>query len=261
MRQSGGCKLLSGSSVVFVAASTRCFPEVDFWQALTLISDLEFDKVEIFLDEEGSLKASDVVAAPEDFYAELREKTRLSPVALTLAQEMEGDAFTSLCKLSKTMRITQINIPSAPMGTPFNSEIDRLKSLVKTALTEGVRVAIRTQAGRLTGDAHTAAELCQSVEGLGIAFDPSYFLGEERFEQTLELVTEKTSHVFLRDSTIEQLQVQVGLGEVDYARLISQLEKFRYDRALSVELLPDQMDREQRTLELRKLRMLIDSLL
>lgn len=246
---------------MFVAASTRCFSDVDFWQALSLITDLEYDKVDIYLDENGSLKPSYVSSQPDEFYSELREKTRLSPISMTLAHEIEISQFTSLCKLAKTMRITQINVPSAVVGTPFNSEIDRLKELVKTALTEGVRVAIRTEAGRLSGDAHTAAELCDAVEGLGLAFDPSYYLGEERFEATLDLIKHHPSHIFLRDSTQNQLQVQVGLGEVDYARLISHLEKHRYDRALSIELLPDQMDKEQRTLELRKLRMLIDSLL
>lgn len=246
---------------MFVSASTRCFSALDFWQALTLITDLEFDKVEIYLDEQGNLKPSDVTAAPSDFYAELREKTRLSPVALTLAHEVDGQQFQSLAQLAKSMRVTQINVPSDVVGTPFNSEIDRLKELVKTAAVQGVRVAIRTEAGKLSADAHTAVELCQAVEGLGIGFDPSYFLGEPRFENTLELVSEHTSHVFLRDSTVEQVQVQVGLGEVDYGRLVSQLQKYRYERALSVELLPDQMDHQQRTLELRKLRMLLDSLL
>lgn len=234
---------------------------MDFWQALTLINDLEFDKVELFLDENGSLKPSLVTSSPEAFYAELREKTRLSPVAFTLAHDIETEQFTELCKLSKMMRVTQLNVPSSPVGTPFNLEIDRLKMLVKSASVEGLRVAIRTEAGRLSADAHTAVELCQSVDGLGLAFDPSYFLGQDRFETTLELVAKHTIHVFLRDSTPQQVQVQVGLGDVDYGRLISQLEKFRYDRCLSVELLPDQMDKQQRTLELRKLRMLIDSLL
>lgn len=246
---------------MFVAASTRCFSGMDFWQALALIADLEFDKVEIYLDEAGTLKSSELLSAPEEFYAKYRENTRLSPIAFTLAQDVDPPAFAELCKLSKLLRVTQVNVVSDVVGTPFNSEIDRLKQLVLTASSEGVRVAIRTESGRLSADAHTAVELCQAVKGLGIAFDPSYFLANEKFEPTIELVSRYTSHVFLRDSTPEQVQVQVGLGEIDYGRLISQLEKHRYDRSLTVELLPDQMDQQQRTLELRKLRMLLDSLL
>ena len=53
----------------------------------------------------------------------------------------------------------------------------------------------------------------------------------------------------------------MGLGEVDYSRLISQLAKEGYDRALCVELIPELTDAESRALEMRKLRMLLDSLL
>ena len=55
--------------------------------------------------------------------------------------------------------------------------------------------------------------------------------------------------------------MQVGLGELDYSRLISQLRRVSYTRALSIELLPDLMQDLQRPLELRKMRMLLESLL
>ncbi|MEW4487205.1 TIM barrel protein [Thalassoglobus sp. JC818] len=246
---------------MYVAASTRCFGDLDYWQSLTLISDHEFDKVEIYLDETGALPPSKITADPNHFYHQMREKTRLAPIAFTLAHEIPIEQFEKLCSLSKLMQVTQINVATSPVGTPFNSEIDRLKAMARAAATEGIRVGIRTEAGTLSADAHTAVELCQAVSGLGIAFDPSYFVDPEKIDQIVDLVAKYTMHVFLRDSTREQLQVQVGLGEVDYGRIISQLEKHRYSRALSVELLPNLMEQEQRTLELRKLRMLIDSLL
>ncbi|WP_437206996.1 sugar phosphate isomerase/epimerase family protein [Planctomicrobium sp. SH664] len=246
---------------MFVAASTRCFAELDFWEALNQIIDLEFDKVELWIDENGALKPEEILTNPDDFTARIREQTRLSPVAFTLAHDLDRASFQGLCRVAKSLRITQIVLPSSPLGTPFNSEIDRLRDLVKFALTDGIRVAIKTQAGRLSGDPHTAVELCQAVEKLGLAFDPSYFLDEKTVDAILDLVSPYTLHVHLRDSTREQLQVQVGLGEVDYSKLITQLERRRYTRALSVEILPELMPLDQRPLELRKLRMLIDSLL
>ena len=45
-------------------------------------------------------------------------------------------------------------------------------------------------------------------------------------------------HVRLRDTTKDQLQVRVGQGEVEYGRLVNQLNKVRYDRALCVDILP-----------------------
>lgn len=246
---------------MYVAASTRCFGDLEFWDALKLITDLEFDKVELYLDENGSLKPEDVTGNTQEFYHQIRERTRLAPIAFTLAHEISHKSFLTLCSLAKTLQVTQVNVPASPLGTPFNSEIDRLKRLTKGSAAEGVRVAIRAEAGTLTADAHTAVELCQAVEGLGIAFDPSYFLANDQIEPTVELVAPHTFHVFLRDSTSDQLQVQVGLGEIDYGKIISELHRCRYSRALSVELFPTIMDQDQRSLELRKLRMLLDSLL
>ena len=68
-------------------------------------------------------------------------------------------------------------------------------------------------------------------------------------------------HTHLRDSTSQSLQVQVGLGELDYTRLINQLKRQGYTRALSVDILPFPENANERPLELRKLRMLLDTLL
>jgi hypothetical protein len=51
------------------------------------------------------------------------------------------------------------------------------------------------------------------------------------------------------------------LGELDYTRLINQLTRRSYNRALSIEILPTAENVGERPLELRKLRMLLDTLL
>ncbi len=246
---------------MFVAISTRCFAETDFWQALDQITDLEFDRVEIWMDEKGTLKPSYLTANAEEFIAKMRDRTRLSPIAMTFAHDVDAATFQSICRIAKALRISQIVIPSSPLGTPFNLEIDRLRALVATATSNGVRVGLKTQSGRLSGDAHTAVELCQAVDKLGLAFDPSYFLDPKTVESVMSLVAPYTLHVHLRDSTVNQIQVQVGLGEVDYSALITLLERERYSRAISIELLPEHLEQESRPLELRKLRMLLESLL
>ncbi|WP_437229916.1 sugar phosphate isomerase/epimerase family protein [Planctomicrobium sp. SH661] len=246
---------------MFVAASTRCFAELDFWQALDQIRDLEFDRVEVWLDENGALKPSALAADPDDFLRRIREQTRLSPIAFCFAHDVDESTFKAICKIAKSLRVTQFIVPSSPLGTPFNLEIDRLKGLVSIASADGIRVGIKTQAGRLTGDAYTAVELCQAVDKLGIAFDPSYFLDPKSVGTVMEMVAPHTLHTHLRDSTAQDVQVQVGLGEIDYSELVEQLNRNRYARALSIEILPEKMELEQRPLELRKLRMLLESLL
>jgi sugar phosphate isomerase/epimerase len=53
----------------------------------------------------------------------------------------------------------------------------------------------------------------------------------------------------------------VGLGEVDYSRIIAQLRRYDYTRALSVEILPSLLNGQDRALEMRKIRMLLETLL
>ena len=65
--------------------------------------------------------------------------------------------------------------------------------------------------------------------------------------------------VYLRDSTKDDLQVRVGQGVIDYGKLINQLRKLKYDRALIVDIEPkDDIDHMG---EMRKMRLLLESLL
>jgi hypothetical protein len=68
-----------------------------------------------------------------------------------------------------------------------------------------------------------------------------------------------TCHVRLRDTTKEKFQVRVGQGQVEFGRLVTQLNKFNYNRALSVDM-PPLPDVDQNG-EMRKMRLLLESLL
>jgi len=247
---------------VYVAASTRCFAGQSFEEACHLITDLEFDKVEIWMSETSNhLRPSVVAADPEAFVNRYREVTRLSPVAIVLEEDVPLPALAAISRLAKQMRVTQITVSSALLGTPFNTEVDRLKSYVRTCNEDGVRLSIKTRIGRLSEDPHTAVELCQSVKGLGLTLDPSCYVSGPNRGKSYDQVYPYVYHVHLRDSTPEQLQIQVGLGEIDYSRIISQLKREHYARILSVDILPELTPELDRSLELRKLRMLLETLL
>jgi sugar phosphate isomerase/epimerase len=66
-------------------------------------------------------------------------------------------------------------------------------------------------------------------------------------------------HVRLRDSSKDQLQVRVGQGLIEYGKLISQLARFKYDRALSVDMMA--LEGVDQMAEMRKMRLLLESLL
>ena len=247
---------------MFVAASTRCFADKSFAEACHLLADLEYDKIEIWFDEKSEhLKPSQVTADPEGFFARYREMTRLGAVAFHSGSEVTRDQFVALSKLAKQMRITQITLPASPLGTPFNAEIDRLKGFLAIANQDGVRVSIPTHIGTLTEDPRTAVELCQATPGLGLTLDPSHYICGPHKDAGYDQVYPYVFHVHLRDSTADQLQVRIGLGEVDYSRLISQLNRHRYNRALSVDLHYEKIEDDQRPIELRKMHLLLESLL
>jgi sugar phosphate isomerase/epimerase len=247
---------------VFVAVSTRCFAELPFPEVCAQILDLEFDRLELWLDDKGGqLRPSDIAADPDGFFTQYREATRLMSACMTLAHDVRPDVMQGIVKAAKLLRVTQICLPASDLGTPFNAEIERLRDLSRIASQDGIRAAIRTAGGTLTEDPHNAIELCQAVPGLGLALDPSHYMRAVNFDRAIDLVIPHVYHVHLRDSTPQSIQVQVGLGELDSSRLISQLRRVRYDRALSIELLPEMTEADQRPLELRKMRMLLESLL
>jgi sugar phosphate isomerase/epimerase len=247
---------------VFVSASTHCFADRPFEEACQQFVELEFDKLEIWLDEEGKhLRPSEVATNPEQFYARYRETTRLTPVGFCLHHDVPTATVAGLAKAAKMLRVTQITLPASPLGTPFNTEVDRLREFVRLASEDGIRLSIKTEGGHLTEDPHTAVELCQAVRGLGLTLDPSHYMLGPNAGRSYDQVFPYVYHTHLRDSTSQSLQVQVGLGELDYTRLINQLKRRSYNRALSIDILPTGENVGERPLELRKLRMLLDTLL
>ncbi|ODA27903.1 sugar phosphate isomerase/epimerase family protein [Planctopirus hydrillae] len=247
---------------MFVAISSRCFSDISFAEACSQIADLHYDKLELWMDDASEhLKSSYVADNPERFVKHYREATRLTPVAISLEQDLPPGPFESICKLAKILKITQITIPAGALGTPFNEEIDRLRSRQAIASTSGIRLSLKMKTSTLTEDPRTAVELCQSVQGLGITLDPSAVICGPFSNQSIDPVFPYTYHTHLRDTSPTQLQIPVGLGEVDYNRIISQLQRCNYTRALSVEMYPELITDTDRALELRKMRMLLESLL
>ncbi|MBI1345717.1 sugar phosphate isomerase/epimerase [bacterium] len=247
---------------MFLAVSTHCFGHQPFADTCSQIVDLEYDKIELWFDEEnGPLRPSEIAPAPEKFLATYREFTRLMPVAFHCKDDPGSEYFEGLCRLGKLLKITQMTLPAGVLGTPFNEEIDRLRSRLAIANAAGMRLSLKTENGHLTEDPQTAVELCQAVPGLGITLDVSYYMCGKYANLSYDGLFPYVYHTHLRDSTGNNLQVPVGLGEIDYARIISLLKKYNYQRALSVELLPELMGDCDRSLEMRKIRMLLETLL
>jgi sugar phosphate isomerase/epimerase len=249
---------------VFVAASSECFPDLSLDGVLQRLVDLEYNHVEIAIHENGGqIKPSQVLADLEAVIASCRETYRLTISGYSVEIEAEGepyyDQFAACCRLAKATKVVALTVPAAELGTPFNAEIERLQRLVSIAARDGVLVGVKTQTGTITQDPDTAVVLCDNVKGLGITLDPSHFIYGPHAGGNYDQVMKHTYNVHLRDTSKDKLQVRVGQGQVEYGRLITQLGKVRYNRALVVHIAA--MDDVDHAAEMRKMRLLLESLL
>ncbi len=249
---------------MFVAASSRCFRDLPLDAALARLVDLEYSSVEITIHEtEGHLRPSEVLADLERSVQICRQTHRLMPIAYSVdieaPEQRYYQQFAACCKLAKATKVVTLTVRAAELGTPFNAEVERLRELVKIAAEEGIRIGLLTETGRMTQDPDTAVVLCDSVKGLSITLDPSHYLYGPHQGGNYEQVMDYVCHVRLRDTKTDRLQVRVGQGEVEYGRLVTQLNKFHYHRALCVDMAP--VPGVDQNAEMRKMRLLLESLL
>lgn len=253
---------------MFVAASTECFPQLNLQEALQRLVDLEYTRVEVTLNEQSNqLKPSVVHNQFDVALAQCRQTQRLTVIAfyLDLNTELPKDEyygqFASVCKLAKATKVVQVTVRAGELGTPFNEEIERLRELVRIATLDGVVVGLKTEIGRMTQDPSTAAVLCDNVKGLTITLDPSHYVFGPLAGVNYDNLFRYTSHLQLRDTNRTRLQVRVGQGEVEYGRVVNQLTKFNYNRALCVNIIDENDPDLEHFGEMRKMRLLLDSLL
>ncbi|GIW93434.1 MAG: hypothetical protein KatS3mg110_1475 [Pirellulaceae bacterium] len=249
---------------MFVAASTECFASLPLVQAIERLDDLEFTSVEIALHEHGQqLKPSEVQADLARAVDLCRYTHRLDVVAYDVIQQAEGpeyyEQFRAICELAKKTKVVTITVPASPLGTPFNEEVDRLRALSAIAQLHGARISLKSQIGTLSEDPDTVVVLCNNVDGLGVTLDPSHYLCGPHGMRNMNKLYKFVYHVHLRDSTKDKLQVRVGQGEIEYGKLINNLRRVGYTRALSVNI--REMEGVDQNGELRKTRLLLETLL
>lgn len=249
---------------MFVAASTACFPDLSFEEAIEKIADLEFTSVEIAIHEQGThLRPSQVMEDLDQAVLTCNAVRRMNVTGFSLDFAVQGEAFFEqferCCQLAKQVRVVSLTVPSGEFGTPFNEEVEKFKRLAEIAERHGVRVGMRSQYGRLSGDVDTVSVICGHVKGVGLSFDPSQYIYRHDRPVNYEKLLPYVQNVYLRDSNKDQLQVRVGQGIIDFGKLITQLANVKYHRALVIEIAP--MPDVYHIGELRKLRLLLESLL
>ena len=249
---------------MFVAASTECYPELPLVDAIERLGDLEFTSVVIPIHEDGEqIKPTYVVDNIDKSITICRDTHRLDIAGYSCRFKASGEElyrqFEACCRLAKSTKVASITVESSELGTPFNEEVEHLRRLVSIATVQGTKVSIRTQIGRLSQDPDTVKVLCDNAKGLGATLDPSHYICGPHAGRGYDQIFKYVYHVQLRDSTKDSLQVRVGQGELEYSKLINQLRRWNYNRALSVNMTP--IEGTDHNSEMRKFRLLLESLL
>jgi sugar phosphate isomerase/epimerase len=253
---------------VFVACSTACFTKYPLEQALRLIGELEFNKLDVVLDEKGPhLRPSDVVADVALAAQRIRIGPSLTPAAFSAEIATSSDTehqrqLRAICHLARLSHVTLVTVPAAPAGSDLDAEVDRLTGLVHLTEAEGVGLNVETRIGTLTETPDGAVELCERVPDLGLTLDPSHYIAGPNQGKNFDHVYPYVRHVHLRDTgrNAGQFQVRVGQGEVEYGRIIAQLARHHYHRLLTVEIFDGPDTPYPMEHEVRKLKYLLETL-
>ncbi len=257
---------------MFVACSTRCFAREPFEAALRHIVELEFNKVDLAFVESGlQLRPSEAADNAEATFQRIRRGPALTPSGLDLDFGAEADAdpklqarrFDAMCRLAKPLTVAVLTIPASKAGTPFDDEVRRLAALNAVAVRQGLVLTIETHSETLTADPSTAVALCKAVPGLGLTLDPSHYIHGPHQGANYDEVFPFVQDIHLRDTGKgpDEFQVRIGQGDIEYGRVVSQLERYGYNRALTVAVLDREDNPFDTEVEVRKLKLLLESLI
>jgi sugar phosphate isomerase/epimerase len=252
---------------VYVACSTLCFSRLPLEDALRTIREMHFAKADLAIHDPGPHLTPAEVTADPGRAAQKLKAANLPLAAFHVAihapeEETAHKHLRAVCRLARVATVPLLTVPAADAGADFDAEVSRLKDWVKIATSEGVILTVETHSQTVTADPAGAAELCRRVPGLGLTLDPSHYLVGPHAEASYDHLFPFVRHVRLRDTGTkpEQFQVRVGQGELEYGRIISQLDRCRYDRALTVDVRDVADSPFPVEPEVRKLKYLLESL-
>lgn len=252
---------------MYVACSTLSFSKLSLEDALRTVREMRFTKADLAIHDGGPhLTPAEVLADP----ARAAQRLRAANLPLAAIHLQIGDVdpvearkqFRAVCQLARVSTVPLITIPAAPLGSDFDAEVERLSDWCRLAESEGVILSVETNNATLTADPLGAVELCRRIPGLALTLDPSHYQVGPHGPVGYDNLFKYVRHVRLRDTgnKPELFQVRIGQGEMEYGRVITQLDRFRYDRALSVDVrdVPDNPFPVEP--EVRKLKYLLESL-
>ncbi|MCE9562998.1 MAG: sugar phosphate isomerase/epimerase [Planctomycetes bacterium] len=252
---------------MYVACSTLSFCKLTLEDALRTIREMRFTKADLAIHAVGPHLTPAEVAADPGKVAQVLKAANLplAAIHLDIGDATPEVARTQLRAVSRLARVSStplLTVPAALAGADFDAEVERLRDWVKVTASEGVILTVETHSATITADPLGAAELCRRVPGLFLTIDPSHYQTGPHGAVNYDALFPLVRHVRLRDSgsTPEQFQMRIGQGQLEFGRVVSQLEQCRYDRALSVDIRDVADSAFPIEPEVRKLKYLLESL-
>ena len=252
---------------MYVACSTLCFGKLPLDEALRTIREMHFPKADLAIHDPGPhLSPAEVMADPGRIAQRLKAANLpLTAFHVRITSRDPDEArkqLRAVCRLARVATVPLLTIPAAAVGADFDIEVARLQDWVHVAASEGMILTVETHSETVTADPAGAVELCRRVPGLGLTLDPSHYHAGPHGSVNYDSLFPFVRHVRLRDtgSRPEQFQVRVGQGELEYGRIITQLGRHRYDRALTVDIRDQPESPFAVDPEVRKLKYLLESL-
>lgn len=256
---------------MFVSCSTLCFARMPFAKAMRRMLDLEFDRVEYAFGGDSvhdELLPSRIADSKEMALREIRNVSGLNPSSFDIRFDsadpgQQQRQFEALCWLAKSMIVAVVSVEPAKGKTTFEQEADRLRELASIASRYGLVLTVTTHSEGITARPADAVALCRAVPDLGLTLDPSHFINGPHQSASFDEVFPFVRNVRLRDTGRKpgEFQVKVGQGEVEYARIISQLHRSGYKRGLVLDIEDREDNAFDTEAEVRKLKLVLESLL
>jgi sugar phosphate isomerase/epimerase len=252
---------------VYVACSTLCFAGHPLDSALRTIREMNFAKVDLAIQEDGPhVKPSDLMGDLTKILQKL--KAANLPIAAFNVRFAQPDGIETrkqlrgVCRLARLLSVPLASVPAPRPDCDMEVDVARLQNWVEIATAEGIILTVETSATTITADPAATVELCKRVPGLGLTLDPSHYVAHPSGPVNYDSLYPYVRHVRLRDSAAkpDAYQVPVGQGDLEYGKIITQLDRFRYDRALSVDVRSMPNAPYPVEPEVRKLKYLLESL-
>ena len=120
--------------------------------------------------------------------------------------------------------------------TAFARGRDQLRPLAERAARRGVRLRIEPHVESVTWSPELALRMLDEVPGLSFTVDHSHFVFHGMTYEQIAVMHPYGTHWHARQAALGQLQAGFDDGEIDFARIVSDLKVSGYDGIIALEV-------------------------